>query len=54
MPVKLSVEDGEVSARPLFYKSGMISVLASCDGFALLPENAEGAYKGERLEIYGL
>ena len=54
MPVKLSVEDGEVSARPLFYKSGMISVLASCDGFAVLPENAEGAYKGERLEIYGL
>lgn len=54
MPVRLFVEDGKVKAQPLFYKSGMISVLARCDGFAVLPDYAEGAYKGERLEIYGL
>lgn len=54
MPVKLSVSEGAVKAKPLFYKSGMISVLAECDGFAVLPDSAEGVYKGERLEIYAI
>lgn len=54
MPVRLFSEGGTVKAQPLFYKSGMISVLAKCDGFAVLPDYAEGAYKGERLEIYGI
>ena len=54
MPVRLFRENGEVFAAPLFYKSGMISVLAACDGFTVIADYEEGVQKGEMLDIYGL
>lgn len=52
MPVALREGGNGFTAAPLFYKSGMASVLSSADGYAVIPDNVEGIYKGERLKIF--
>lgn len=39
------------SAEPVFTKSGMITGLASADGYIILEENSEGKNKGEQVEV---
>lgn len=51
-PVELTYGEDGVSATPLFYKSGFVGVLARADGYILIPENAEGVYKGQRVKVY--
>ncbi len=52
IPVRLVNKDEFTAAEPLFYKSGMLSVISSADGFALLPDYVEGVPAGAPLEIY--
>lgn len=52
MPVKLIAQSDGFLAEPLFYKSGMVSVLAQCDGFAVIPDYEEGVNRGDCLKIY--
>ncbi len=51
-PVSLSYEENKVTATPLFYKSGLVSVLADADGYTLIPSEQEGIYKGQKIKIY--
>ncbi len=52
VPVKLVNFPEYTGAEPLFYQSGMLSVIGSADGFALLPDHTEGVDKGAPLEVY--
>lgn len=52
VPVRLSNRNEYTAAEPLFYQSGMLSVIGSADGFALLPDYAEGVPAGAPLEVY--
>lgn len=53
-PVKLSAEEDIVYATPLFYKSGLVSVLAEADGYFLIEPNQEGVYKNQRIKVFYL
>ncbi len=53
-PVKLSTEEDIVYATPLFYKSGLVSVLAEADGYFLIEPNQEGVYKNQRIKVFYL
>ena len=52
VPVKLKNLPEYTGAEPLFYQSGMLSVISSADGFALLADHVEGVDKGAPLEVY--
>lgn len=39
-------------AQPLFFKSGLVSLLSSADGFVVIPRNREGLFKGEKVTVY--
>lgn len=52
MPVALNEDGRQFRATPLYYKSGMVGVLAQCDGFAVIPDYEEGVNKGDILKIY--
>lgn len=54
MPVKLSEDADGYQASPLFFKSGLISVLAKADGYALIPAKEDGIMQGALLEIFPL
>lgn len=44
-------EDGVTYVRPVHSKSGLISTLAGCDGFFVVPRDCEGFSKGEEIEV---
>ena len=46
------LEDGSLSAIPIFGRSGLISTLSGADGYILIEENKEGLKKGERVSVY--
>ena len=52
IPVKLRNFPEYTGAEPLFYQSGMLSVISSADGFVLLPDHAEGVDKDAPVEVY--
>ena len=39
-------------AQPLFFKSGLVSLLSSADGFVVIPRNKEGLFKDEKVTVY--
>ena len=51
--VRVKIEDieGQISARPIFGKSGMLSTLAKADGFFVVPIHAEGIPAGETVDV---
>lgn len=51
-PVSLEFCEDGVAATPLFYKSGLVSILAEADGYALIPAVAEGVARGERIKVF--
>lgn len=51
MRVRLSDEDGRLTAEPLFGKSGLISPLAQADGLVLVDRFTEGLYQGQTVEV---
>lgn len=50
--VKIEDEQGQVSARPVFGKSGMLSTLVKADGFIVVPMHAEGIPAGEMVDVF--
>lgn len=51
-PVELQFNADDTIATPVFYKSGLVSVLARANGYILIPINQEGIQKGERVKVY--
>jgi molybdopterin molybdotransferase len=51
--VRVKIEDtqGQISARPVFGKSGMLSTLVKADGFFVVPIHAEGIPAGETVDV---
>lgn len=43
--------EGQLTARPIPGKSGLISTLVGADGMVVCPENREGLYQGEVLDV---
>ena len=50
--VKLSVQDGELIAAPLFGKSGSISTMVKGDGLIRIGMDSEGVQEGETVEVW--
>jgi molybdopterin molybdotransferase len=50
--VRLSVENGELSAEPVLGKSGLIATLSRADAIARLPLDTEGAPAGELVDVF--
>lgn len=52
--LRVKIEDSKEGplAHPIFKKSGLISSMAEADGFLRIPENVEGVYAGEWVEVY--
>lgn len=48
--VPVILENGR--ALPLFFKSGLVSLLSSADGFVVIPRNREGLFKDEKVTVY--
>jgi molybdopterin molybdotransferase len=49
--VKLKKADSKLTAMPVPGKSGMISAMVRADGFIRIPENCEGLYKGDSVNV---
>lgn len=39
-------------AQPLFFKSGLVSLLSSADGYVVIPRNKEGLFKDEQVTVH--
>ena len=50
--VKLEQAAGEVTALPVFGRSGMLSTLTAADGFLIIPAGKEGLVEGKEVEVY--
>lgn len=50
--VKIEDKQGQISARPVFGKSGMLSTLVKADGFFVVPIHAEGIPAGEMMDVF--
>ena len=48
--VPVILEKGK--AKPLFFKSGLVSLLSSADGFVVIPRNKEGLFKDEKVDVF--
>ncbi|MCL2753697.1 MAG: molybdopterin molybdotransferase MoeA [Defluviitaleaceae bacterium] len=51
-PCKLVFENGEYTAEPIFYKSGLIATLVEADGYFLIEKDTEGLAKGSNVMVY--
>jgi molybdopterin molybdotransferase len=51
-PVALVRSGDGYLARPLFGKSGMMSVLTGADGYVIIDLNKEGLQKGEQVWVH--
>ena len=51
--VRVKIEDtqGQISVRPVFGKSGMLSTLVKADGFVVVPIHVEGIPAGETVDV---
>ncbi len=52
LPVRLQEIDGVMTANPIHYKSGLITLLSKSDGYIWIPRYAEGLDKGAEVEVY--
>jgi molybdopterin molybdotransferase len=50
--VKIEDRDGQIGARPVLGKSGMLSTLVEADGFFIVPIHAEGIPTGEMVDVF--
>ncbi|MBQ7862455.1 MAG: molybdopterin molybdenumtransferase MoeA [Clostridia bacterium] len=48
--VPVILEQGK--AQPLFFKSGLVSLLSSADGFVIIPRNKEGLFTNEKVTVH--
>jgi molybdopterin molybdotransferase len=54
LPVTLEEIDGEVIAKPVFGKSGLITVFSRAFGYIKIDRNIEGLKEGQLIEVYKL
>ncbi len=50
--VQIEERQGQLNARPVFGKSGMLSTLVKADGFVVVPIHAEGIPAGEPVDVF--
>ena len=52
--IRVKIEDtqGQIGARPVFGKSGMLSTLVRADGFFIVPIHTEGIPAGEMVDVF--
>lgn len=50
--VKIEAKQGQISVRPVFGKSGMLSTLVKADGFFVVPIHTEGIPTGEMVDVF--
>lgn len=50
--VKIEERQGQISARPVFGKSGMLSTLVKADGFIVVPIHTEGISADETVDVF--
>lgn len=51
-PVSLDYTDNGITATPIFYKSGLVSVMAKADGYALISSKQEGIAKNTPIKVF--
>lgn len=51
LPLSLTVEEEGWLAKPIFNKSGLISLLKQAHGYTRIPREAEGLAKGQMIEV---
>jgi len=51
-PVRLAWREGGLLACPLYYKSGLISILAQADGYIVMERNCEGLNAGVMVPVH--
>lgn len=54
LPVELEKIENRVVAKPVFGKSGLISVFSKAFGYIVIEKNVEGVREGQKVEIYRL
>jgi molybdopterin molybdotransferase len=52
VPLTLSIENGILSADPIFGKSAMISTISRSDGYVVIPEHDEGLERGTEVTVH--
>ncbi len=50
--VKIHEDDAQLSAAPIFGRSGILRTLSEADGLLIIPSEKEGLYEGESVEIH--
>lgn len=50
--VRLSKKDGQLYAKPIYTKSGLITSLAGSDGYFCIPRDCEGVFAGQTVRIH--
>ena len=48
--IPVILKDGK--AQPLFFKSGLVSLLSLADGYVIIPRNKEGLFKDETVTVH--
>ena len=54
LPVALEESEGKIIAKPVFGKSGLISVFSKAFGYIKIDKNIEGLREGQSVEVYKL
>ncbi|NMB53909.1 MAG: molybdopterin molybdenumtransferase MoeA [Leptolinea sp.] len=54
IPVKLTMENGEYQAEPIFFKSNLIFNLVKADGLMFIPADANGLNAGDVVQVFFL
>ena len=54
LPVELETIENKVVAKPVFGKSGLISVFSKAWGYIVIDKNVEGLKEGQSVEVYKL
>ena len=52
IPVQIAYEKNDIFARPVFVKSGVISVLNKADGYIQIERDSEGVNQNETVKVY--
>lgn len=54
VPAKITMENGEYQAEPIFFKSNLIFNLVKADGLVFIPADANGLSAGDMVHVYFL
>ena len=54
LPIELEIIENRLVAKPVFGKSGLISVFSKAYGYVVIEKNEEGLKEGQIVEVYKL